>query len=344
MKKLFPSTIAAMASVAATALLALSCNRAPEWRIAEGAIWHTTYRIAYLSGTNLEDSILHTMLSVEQSLSPFTPSSRISRINRNETDSTDSLIDTIFSISQHVSAISGGRFDPTVSPLVNLWGFGYDRKARQQIEQDNGSSFRIDREAIDSALMLVGIADCRILNGHITKKHPATTFNFSSVTKGFACDMVSSMLKRNSADNHMVEIGGEITISGHNPQGKDWRIQIDAPVGTSATAHTPLRIISPPRGGVATSGNYRNYHETALYGRVGHTIDPTTGMPVRTTVASATVTAPTCALADALATACMASDPGQALAIINSVPQAECLLVISYGDSLQTVTTPGFPP
>lgn len=344
MKKLFHFTAFAAAATAATALLATACSRSPQWRVAEGAIWHTTYRIAYLSDTGLEDSILQTMLTVEQSLSPFVPSSRISRINRNETDSTDCLIDHVFGISRHVSEISGGRFDPTVSPLVNLWGFGYDREARRQIEHDNDSSFRIPPAAIDSALTLVGIADCSINDGRIIKKHPSTTFNFSSVTKGFACDMVSAMLLRNAAGDHMVEIGGEIAISGHNPQNKEWRIQIDAPSGSSPAAHTPLRIISPPTGGIATSGNYRNFHDTARYGRVGHTIDPSTGMPVHSPVASATVTAPTCALADALATACMAaSSQSQAMEIINAVPAAECLLVICHGDSLVTVTTPGFP-
>ena len=322
MKKSYSSTIAAVASAFACVLLAMSCSPSPQWHTAEGSIWHTTYRITYLSATNLDDSILHTMLTVEKSLSPFAPSSRISRINRNETDSTD----------------------PTVSPLVNLWGFGYDRRARQQIEHDNVTPFRIEQEALDSALMLVGIADCRINAGRIIKKHPATTFNFSSVTKGFACDMVSSMLTRNAAGNHMVEIGGEIALAGHNPQNSGWRIQIDAPAGTSATAHTPLRIISPPVGGIATSGNYRNYHDTGRYGRVGHTIDPSTGMPAGSPIASASVTAPTCALADALATACMAaSSQLQALEIINAIPKAECLLVIHRGDSLEIVTTPGFP-
>ena len=96
--------------------------------------------------------------------------------------------------------------------------------------------------------------------------------------------------------------------------------------------------------GVATSGNYRNFHESKRYGRFGHTIDPVTGRPVATDVVSATVIAPDAATADAWATACMASDAATAIDRIRQVDGLECLLVVAAGDStLQTVATKSFP-
>jgi len=326
-----------------------SCSRAPQWRVAEGAVWNTTYRIVYHSAVNLDDSIQKVLNDVEGSLSPFNPQSLISKINRNETDCTNAMIDSVFAISQYVNARTAGRFDPTVSPLVNLWGFGYDKNARKRIEADtiaNASGnmpFALPQEQIDSALAMVGIGQCHVKNGHIAKKHHATTFNFSAVTKGFACDCVALMLQRNGSANNLVEIGGEIAATGHNREGKRWRIQIDAPIESAEAVHTPLTAISITPGGVATSGNYRNFHNTKQYGRIGHTIDPLSGYPAKTDVVAATVTAPNAAIADAWATACMASNAHDAIESIENEPQVECLLVIAHGDTLECITSTGFP-
>lgn len=326
-------------------LLAVSCRREAPWRLAEGAVWHTTYRITYQAPVALDDSIMAVMDSVERDLSPFLPSSLISMVNRGVTDSVSPMIAEVFAVARRVNAASGGRFDPTVSPLVNLWGFGYDKGARERIESaGKEGGFVVPQEQIDSALLLVGLDGCRVEQGRIFRKHPATTFNFSAVTKGYGCDRVAAMLRRNGASSYMVEIGGEIAVAGSNPKGRPWHVQIDAP--TSETGHDRLMVVTLPSGGMATSGNYRNFHTTARYGRVGHTIDPRTGMPLQTDVASATVIAPTAAEADAWATAAMASVSDSALAMIARADSVECLLVVtdpSAPDSLRLLRTPGFP-
>lgn len=330
-------------SCAISLLVLCSCRQEAPWRVAEGAAWHTAYRITYQAPVALDDSICAVMDSVEADLSPFLPSSLISRINRGETDSVSSMVESVFGVSRHVAEASDGRFDPTVSPLVNLWGFGYDALARRRMESEGArGSFVIPQEQIDSALRLVGIRDCSVAGGRIVKKHPATTFNFSAVTKGFGCDRVADMLRRNGADNYMVEIGGEIAVRGLNPRGEAWHVQVDAP--TSSTGHERLVVVEIDHGGMATSGNYRNFHTTARYGRIGHTIDPRSGMPVQTDVASATVIAPTAAEADAWATAAMTSRSHDALSMIEAADSVECLLVVADSDSaLRLVASPGFP-
>lgn len=319
-----------------------SCSRAQEWRISEGAVWHTTYRIVYDSPVSLDDSVTAIFNAVDRSLSPFNPISLISRINRNETNETDSLIDRVMDVSQIVNRESHGRFDPTVAPLVNLWGFGTDKQARQRAETDS-AGFTVSQTQIDSALTMVGIADCHISNSRISKKHPATSFNFSAVTKGYACDLVADMLMRNNVENFMVEIGGEVVVAGHNPEHRQWHIQVDAPDTTAPDSHNSLRILAVTNCGIATSGNYRNYHDTSRYGRFGHTIDPVKGTPVTTNLLSATIIAPTAAMADAWATACMASDADSALAIINRQPNVECLLVTLADSTLTIISSQGFP-
>lgn len=283
----------------------------------------------------MSDSILAVMREVELSLSPFNPQSRVSLINRGESDAADSLILRVFDISREVGAASGGRFDPTVSPLVNLWGFGYEGKG--------GGSVPTDAQ-IDSALALVGIRECRMDSGLLmVKKSPGTTFNFSAVTKGFGCDRVGEMLRRNGADNYMVEIGGELALAGRNPRGDKWHIQVDAPVADLSGRHTPLLTIAVADCGVASSGNYRNFHSDASGRRFGHTIDPVTGRPFQGDVVAATVVAPDCATADALATACMASPSGEAAGIIGAFPGSSALLVVASADSLVLRPVGDFP-
>lgn len=334
--------IPVLISLTAISALLGACRPAGEWRIAEGAVWNTTYRIVYRGPRALDDSIQEVMNRVDMSLSPFNPSSLISRINRGETDRTDQLVDSAFAISARVSRAGHGRFDPTVAPLVNLWGFGYDAPARKNIES-NPESFVLPQAMIDSALTMVGISSCRITNGVIHKKHPATTFNFSAVAKGMGCDLIAAMLKRNGCTDYMVEIGGEITVAGNNRHNKPWRIQIDTPAPTDTVSHTPLTFLSVTDCGVATSGNYRNFHNTSRYGRIGHTIDPVTGLPVATDVVSATVIAPTAGEADAWATSCMASTADSAMAVVNRIRGIECLLVTTRADTLCVLTSTAFP-
>ena len=121
MKSISALVVAAILSV----MCACTGGRPYEVRHCSGSIWSTTYSITYISPWNLDDSILAVMKRVEMSLSPFADSSLISRINRSESVTTDTLLRRVFLASQEINRCSGGAFDPTLSPLINLWGFCY---------------------------------------------------------------------------------------------------------------------------------------------------------------------------------------------------------------------------
>ncbi|MDE6377107.1 MAG: FAD:protein FMN transferase, partial [Duncaniella sp.] len=288
-------------------LLPTSCVKPQRYHTCEGGVWNTVYRITYRSDRDLRDTIIAAMKSVEMSLSPFAEGSLISAVNRGDTSvRADSHLRRVFEASQEVNRLSHGAFDPTVAPLINLWGFGY-----------RSGSGDPSAEAIDSLLLSVGIAECRIdESGAIVRKSPVTEFNFSAITKGYGCDMVGEALRRNGVEDYLVEIGGEIASRGSSPRGKKWRVSIDAPVENDTTViHERMAVIEIGTAGVATSGNYRNYRESAE-GKVWHTISPVDGHPALTDLLSATVVAPSCMMADALATSCMAMNSRQALAMI----------------------------
>lgn len=279
----------------------------------DGAAWATTYHIVYKGDAILEDSVRHIIETVDHSLSPFNGNSNLARINSNRDLTVDSLFSEVFGIAQYVARISSGAFDPTVAPAVNLWGFGY-RTEKNPTD-----------ETIDSIKKLVGIGECRIIGGKIEKKSPQMEFNFSAIAKGYGCDLIGRMFRRNGVCDYMVEIGGEVCVSGHSPSNAEWKIMIVTP--EQGVDGRNRILVSLTDGGMATSGNYRNFRDTDT-GRIGHTINPVTCRPVVTPVFSATVIAPSTVLADALATASMVLAPDASIAMIESVSGVELLLIV----------------
>ena len=127
------------------------------------------------------------------------------------------------------------------------------------------------------------------------------------------------MLERNGVTDYLIEIGGEIRSSGHSPRGDRWRVQIDAPVASAdSVIHESQCVVTLEDIGIATSGNYRNFHQENGR-RFGHTINPLTGRPATTDVASATVAAPTTMEADGYATAIMAMGSRDARRMVDSL-------------------------
>lgn len=317
------------------ALLIAGCSPqnsgSPAYTTVEGGVWHTTMKVTYGSGEDMSDSILAVTSGIEMSLSPFQPESVISRVNRGDTLTVNADIERVFAESQRVSSLSGGLFDPTVAPLVNLWGFGFADGDHEPAAAE-----------IDSCLALVGISGCSIAGGVMSKKSPATQFNFSAIAKGYGIDRVADMLRRHGIDNYMVEIGGELSVGGVNANGEKWRVQIDAPVEDKNGIHERLCVIEVTDCGIATSGNYRNYRDTSR-GRVGHTISPVTGMPVMSQVLSATVIAPSAMTADALATALMAMDVTEGMRMIEALDSVEAMMVTRAGDAWEVSKSSGFP-
>ena len=310
------------------------CTTSKPYHRTEGVVWNTTYHITYSSNVALDDSIQAVLHEVDMSLSTFNDSSLVSLINRGETDMTDTLFRRVFIESQYVNRASGGTFDPTVAPLVELWGFGKDKDAEEP-----------SVAAVDSALRLVGIDSCYLTaDRRVVKKSPATTFNFSAIAKGYGCDLMGKMFRRNGVNDFMVEIGGEILVSGVSARGSKWRVMIDAPIPSNdSVIHDGMAVIEIDSCGVATSGNYRNYKKIKNF-TVGHSISPVTGQPVQTDLLSVTIVAPECITADAFATACMLLPLDSAKAVIERCDGVSALFVTA-SDSGQWVLTPttGFP-
>ncbi|MDE7160976.1 MAG: FAD:protein FMN transferase [Muribaculaceae bacterium] len=312
MKRLFPLTTAAVAAY--LMFMAPGCSNSSghtsgEYHKVSGEMWHTIYNVTYAGPESLEDSIKSVLDEVGASLSAFDSTSVVSRVNRLQATHVDRHFKAVYRISNVINIASDGAFDPTLAPLIKAWGFGEGHKATA------------DTLRLDSLLAMTGISRTRLNGNTLYKDDPRITFNFSAIAKGYGADCVGAMLKRNGVTDFLVEIGGEIVSSGHNSKGADWRVAITRPVPeaeTDSASEDPQAVLSFSAKAIATSGNYRNFHEEGAL-RYGHTISPATGRPAATDVASVTVMGPTCMEADAVATAAMALGSRRATAMLDSL-------------------------
>lgn len=294
-------------------LLTISCNSSIKYQQNQGEIFGTLYHITYQHAEDLNDTIYNQLLKFDSSLSVFNKTSIISNINNNISTETDYWFNTIFTKSKEIHLATNGAFDPTISPLINAWGFGFKKI-------DN-----ITDNLIDSLLLSVGMDKITLTNNTIEKENPNTTLNFSAIAKGYACDIIANLLASYLIENYLIEIGGEVVANGSNPTGEAWRIGINTPKTGSTEVETILHLTN---GAVATSGNYRNYYLKDGK-RISHTIDPRTGHPTNNNLLSATVIATDCTRADAYATAFMVLGVERSLELANRTSNLETLLIYS---------------
>lgn len=268
-----------------------------------GMIWNTVYHITYRGPESLRDSILPVLDEVGKSLSVFDPASTVSKINDNTLLKADSHFTKVFNVAKRIAKESDGAFDPTLSPLITAWGFGKGHRATS------------DTLRIDSMMQFVGFDKININNGNVEKKDPRVSLNLSAIAKGYGCDAVAAMFRRNGVNDYMIEIGGEIVAGGKSPRTGKWNIGIEKPEFNESEVLPSIAVVEITGCGMATSGNYRNFHKENG-NRFGHTISPATGRPVQTDILSVTILAPTCTEADGFATACMVMGSEKAKSMI----------------------------
>jgi len=308
-----------------------SKSRIP-YQYTTGRVFGTIYHISYQSKSPLDQEIKQCFEAVDGSLSMFNPKSTIARINAN--DSTvvlDTFFINVITKAQEVYANTQGAFDITVAPLVDLWGFGLKNKQN------------VNDTLVQQALRLVGQHSIRLKGGKLIKDNTNTRLDASAIAKGYGCDVVAQMFERHQIQNYLVEIGGEIRLHGQNDQGHIWRVGIDRPDDdTTSSSEEIQQVVELNEGGMATSGNYRNFYikDGKKY---AHTIDPSTGYPIQHSLLSATILAPNCMTADAYATACMVLGVDDAVKLLEQHKELEGLFIVDRDGTNAVVMTSGFP-
>lgn len=282
-----------------------------------GFVFGTIYNITYQSDRNLKAEIEAELKKVDGSLSTFNTSSIISRINRNEDVKVNGMFADVFGLAQKISAETGGAFDITVAPLVNVWGFGFK------------NDIQPTKHTLDSLKRITGYEKISLVGSKVIKKDKRIMLDCSAIAKGYGSDVVARYLRGKGIDNFMVEIGGEIVTRGINEKRLPWKIGVTKPTDDSLSTNKELQtILNVTNKAMATSGNYRNfYYKNGK--KYAHTIDPKTGYPVQHNILSATVLADNCATADAYATAFMVLGLDKAKDILSRHPELMAYLIYS---------------
>lgn len=320
------ATAAARAAAAALLLLAAACAPdagLPTLRV-DGTAMGTSWSVlavappGHVDGRTLASDLEALLERIEDAMSTWRPESELSRFNASSGPSVPvsrELCDLV-AAALDLAESTGGAFDVTVGPLVDLWGFG------------PGKPVSVPPAAadIEAVRRIVGYrrvrADCGI-EPTLHKDVPGLRIDLSAYAKGYAVDRAAELLAGRGVENYMVEIGGELRVAGVNPGSGPWRIAVEKPLagGRSVEAVLPVTDCA-----VATSGDYRNYFEHAGR-RYSHTLDPRTGYPISHAGASVSIIAESAAYADAMATALLVMGPEAGIAYADERGIAAYVLV-----------------
>jgi FAD:protein FMN transferase len=299
----------------------------------EGATMGTTYHVSYFDSKerNFKASIDSLLKVVNKSINTYDSTSEVSRFNKNKKGVAVTLPYLLppLKVAKEVYRVSGGAFDPTVMPLVNIWGFG------------PGKRMKADSSQIDSIKAFVGFDKVEIREDSILKSDPHVQLDFGGIGQGYGADVITNFLKEKGITNMLVELGGEGMAVGKNLQsGKPWEIGILNPNSTYENQYFKAYVSLSDRS-FTTSGNYFNYHEEDGV-KYSHTIDPHNGFPSRQAILSASVFSKDCTTADAWGTALMVLGHEEAIKLVKEHPEIDVLLMYSGKEGeIETYTSPG---
>ena len=259
-------------------LCSLGCqqieNSIVEWR---GKTMGTTYLVKFTQAPDgpmlpSQQEVDKILKAVNASMSTYIPTSEISKINRegkkNKPYSISEDFNRVLEFSMDMAERTEGVFDPTIEPLVNLWGFGPNGQRQVPSPADISNTKKrvgFQKVAHDSKQMRVMFVE------------DGMELDFSASAKGFGVDKIAEFLNKRRIANYMVEIGGEIRTRG-TKNGKPWQIAIEVP-DPDLSKKSIQKIMPLTNISAATSGSYRNFFMQDGKG-YSHTINHVTGKPV----------------------------------------------------------------
>lgn len=261
--------------------------------------------------------------SVEAQMSGWLADSEISRFNAaaagTEVPLSPETLD-VLGIARDAAEQTGGAFDVTCRPLVELW-----RRAAER------GSLPTQQE-LAGARAASGWQRIELTDTGAIKRAAGAGVDLGGIAKGYAIDRAGRVLRRAGLSGGLVEVGGDLLCFGKQAAGQAWPVEVNNPFG-----NTPLARLRIAGGAVCTSGNYARFKEIGGK-RYSHIVDPRSGRPADV-AASVTVVAPSAVVADIWATA-LSVDGTKGF---EKLPQGvEALVVVGSKDNYRITCTPGF--
>ncbi len=270
-------------------LLLLSACSNPRQPVARDIFAMDTYMTLTAYGKDAEKGIeaaVQEINRLDALWSVGRENSEISRINCTGSGPVSPETGEILSLALDLYQETEGALDITIFPVMKLWGF---TEEEQHVPA---------QEALREALDRVG-ADRIVYDGESVTLAEGQGLDFGAIAKGYTSTHVMQTLQEAGVSGAIISLGGNVQCMGHKPDGSEWRIGIRHP----EEADTYLGILTLTDKAVITSGGYERYFEED--GKTYHHIlDPETGYPADSGLASVTIISADGALADALSTAC----------------------------------------
>jgi FAD:protein FMN transferase len=332
----------------ALAMLASACEQQRRVETFAGSTMGTTYHATVVGHGNpeqgreeLQESIDSVLREINAHLSTYQAASEISVFNRSNSLEWQPVSSTMYAVlaaADRISRETGGAFDITVAPAVDLWGFGADGGAVA-----NATAPSPAHNLIEAARASIGFRfiELRAPPERAVRKLASTVrLDVNGIAPGYAVDRIAGNFEDLGIVDYIVEIGGEVRTGGHRPDGKPWQVAIESPLPGQRTAYAGLQLVDLA---VSTSGDYRDFRFGPDGKRISHTIDPRSGRPIAHGLASVTVVHAEAIEADAYATALMVLGPdeGYALALRLQLP-ALFIVRTNVADEWQERATPAF--
>lgn len=324
MPRRFSITLPALLCMA-LALCGCNDNR-KEYRL-EGRTMGTSYSVRFVlePGVSLQavsQRITHELEAVNSSMSVFDAHSELSRFNalsaaetQREPFAASVAFYALMTQARDLYDLTSGAWDGTVMPLVNLWGFG----------PEGSVAIPPSPEAVAAVLSDIGFDKIMLGPTQTLIKKDDISVDLASIAKGYGVDRIAKTLTDLGLQSFLVEIGGEVYAKGLKLNGQKWRVGINCP-DVNSLAGEIYAVTELKDRALATSGNYRNFF-VANGKTYAHIIDPRTGYPATTDIASVSVITSTCAKADGLATAMVVLSVEQSLELANADPDVEVLII-----------------
>jgi len=314
--------------------------------VIEGSTFGTYYVIKIVEGPTgpldekqldgLRQDIESELADVDAKISSYRADSEVSRFNA-AGEQPFQFSEETFEVLQAAleqAAKSGGAFDPTVGPLAEAWGFGpHGRKGQESLSEE------ARRAAVEAARPLVGWSKLEIdaAKHEARKTLPGMHLDLSAIGEGHAIDRLSLFLAGRGYADVLVELGGEARARGRNADGGKWRIGIERP---SLQRGNVQHIIELDDEAISTSGDYRKYYEKDGE-RISHLLDPRRGRTIDHKLASVSVIAKTCRLADSWATSLMVLGPEEGFALAEA-ENLSALFLVRKGEGFAEKPTAAF--
>ena len=244
------------------------------------------------------------------------PSSDISRINDNAGIAPVIVHEDTFNVIKRAlffAQASGGAFDPSVGPLVTLWGINGDNPAVPS------------REEIDRTLPLINwrniIQDDETQSVFLTRRGMA--LDLGAIAKGFAADEAAKIIKKEKITRAKIDLGGNIIMLGERKDRRPWRVGIQNPGESRGSI---IGVLQVPEKTIVTSGVYERYfEENGIH--YHHLFSPSLGHPAQNRLLSVTVITDVSMDADALSTAIFVLGYDKGSDLLRSFPGTQAIFV-----------------